>query len=429
MEKEEQDEKESVIKKKGSKNKVVLVIIIILLFLLVLAILAFYNQKFVKDLFSFKGSSKTTVTTKATTTLDTSWYTPTGSAKKLYIYSYDDETSFLTATNAKSIDYYDDVKKIATYNCKYSSCSGYHTTYKYAVVKDGKYYYVYDYIKNKVKEIKIESKYSSVTIAYYRERLYGLLFGNNNLYLFDDDKMHLNSEYDYVYLATGYYGDIMLTKGNINARNVDSYDNDEGSRYTEYIINYKTGKVLLTSSDKDDSNFSAIGNTNAIYYLKNISLEDEPDGYYSGYKIYNGNYKLLFGGKVFYNVGITEAGNLILQNGKAFSTYTPNGKELMTSKEYKSIKLISNKYLIVVDTDNYLKLIDYTGTVIKKLIEYTSNLEYYDTGKYDEGSEKMYYGIEDNSEDAEENYKSYEYNFDTKKISRHKEYYDECCEY
>ena len=423
----EKDEQEVVTNKKGSKKKIVLIIIIVLLFLLVLAILAFYNQKFVKDLFSFRGSSRTTATTKVTTTVDTSWYTPTGSAKKLYIYSYDDESSFLIGANAKSIDYYDDVEKIATYNCKYSTCSGFHATYKYAVVKDGKYYYIYNYISNKVKEIRIETKYNDVTIAYYRDRIYGVLFGSNNFYSFDDEKIYLNSEYDHVYLSTGYYGDIMLTKDNINVRNVDNYGNDEGSRYTEYIINYKTGNVLLTSNDKDYSSFSAIGNNNSIYYLKNIRLEDEPDGYYEGYKIYNENYKLLFGGKVFYNVGITEAGNLILKNGKGFSTYTPNGKELMTSKDYKSIKLISDKYLIVVDTDNYLKLIDYTGTVIKKLLEYTADYEYYDVGKYNEGTEKIYYGIIDNSEDAEETYRAYEYNFNTNKISRQKENYG-CCE-
>ncbi|HOZ54300.1 MAG TPA: hypothetical protein PKY25_03125 [Bacilli bacterium] len=428
LESNENSNEEEVVIKKGNNNKKILIIIIIILAVILLAVVAFYNQSYLKKLFNFGSSNTTTTTTKVTTTKDTSWYTPTGNAKKLYIYNYADEECFSVAANSEHLIEYEDVKKVEVYNCKYSKCTGYDANYRYALVKDGTYYYIYDYISNKIKEIKIETKYKKANIAYYKDTIYGIVFGDNIFYSLDDKKIYLNKEYEEINLNEDYYGDILLTKGNVIVRNKNE-DADNNYTYDEYIVNYKTGSVKITSKNGTYGIFSVIGNSNTIYYLKSIYINiNDDEGNYSGeefYKIYNENYKLLFNGKMFSFVGINEVGNLILENGKAFSTYTSSGKLIKTSKEYNDIKNIFNKYLIVVDTDNYLKLIDDNGVVVKKFFEYKSNMEFFAYYTYDEFLKTVIFNIEETFDEEEDGNidesTSYQYVYDlnTKKLNKY----------
>jgi hypothetical protein len=128
-----------------------------------------------------------------------------------------------------------------------------------------------------------------------------------------------------------------------------------------------SGKVIFTA--KDSHTINAIKKDKTIYYLvQNYSTGNVR------FKFYNSNLEPLFDSVDYTRYQIKDNGNVILANNKSFSEYNPSGVLIKNSREFKSIQQIIEDYIVVIDNDNYLKIVNFDGDIVAKFVEMTSNL-------------------------------------------------------
>ena len=248
-----------------------------------------------------------------------------------------------------------------TYKCVKEDCKVYDTYYnkKYVLIKDDGYL-IYNYKNDLYKSIMLDNMdYNEVSFCAYNNKVYGLFVLNNNgLYAFYSLKDEAFTT-DFLYSYINNDNNIIFTK-NYFIGAIKSYD--ESLKY--YIVNFKTGEKLIES----DVMLGAFGNNKYVYYYKNYSNDLNIDA-----EIYDSNFNLMFDGKRYYDLGVSKAGNIAVSNYDSFSVYNKNGSLIKTSKNYKQIIIIFNDYVVLVDNDDYLKIVDYDGTVVAKFIKLTDN--------------------------------------------------------
>ena len=115
----------------------------------------------------------------------------------------------------------------------------------------------------------------------------------------------------------------------------------------------------------------------------------------------------------------TKSGNLVVRNSdESFSIYTKEGILVKKSKNYKKVLLILNDYVIIKDTDDYLKIVNTDGSLLAKYAKLQDN-SYLDmslSGFYKSGETLIYLFV--NKDDG---IIRYSYNIKTKE-TKTKEY-------
>ena len=83
-----------------------------------------------------------------------------------------------------------------------------------------------------------------------------------------------------------------------------------------------------------------------------------------------------------------------LKDNKIY-TYDSKTNKIKLSKEYKDAVLISKQYVVVVDTDAYLKVLDFNGNIKAKLTKITDNMLVHDvlSGWYEENKKEGIYVV------------------------------------
>lgn len=346
------------------KNKKIWVVLIVLLLIIFCFVYLFVNMNNDKKNEKKKEENKKT-TTKAKT--NDNWYIPNGTENKINVYislldGYpniikDDEDSYFKSSN--------EYKILNSYLCTSKTCKGYgisQNSGEVIIYDNG--YVIYDYNKNRAMKLKIPNAlYNSVEFLSYEGKKYGLAVSNiNNLYAFYSfEKEEFTTEFKYTNIFS--FEEAGLADGNISVAIAED-GNYEVSKY--YIVSYDTGEV------KKESNayLGSFGNKNHVYYYENFS---EMDGYEA--IIYNDSFKKVLDEELYQLFAVTSSGNLIVKNKdeNTFSIYTKNGKLIKKSKEYKEIGVVSNDYISVIDTDDYLKIVNIDGNVAAKFIKMTDN--------------------------------------------------------
>jgi len=292
-------------------------------------------------------STDVSVTTEIETVEDGS-FIPTGTAGVLYLSKGNDNFIFSSSDNKLStgktyVGSYPCTTSNASFKCGYDS--------KILIYDNG--YFIYDYITGKSKEVIIPNIDSGTYAFVYdtdSQKILGLRIGDNisnrmAFYSFKMQKlitdftywdMNLKSAYNYLFVHT---------------LNEDS------------ILNIDTGKVLFNAPTTTLNGLNFLSNKNGFYIISRESNNDR-------YDIFNRDLKLVLGGipklrNAISNdcpVMINDNGNVTVvdPDRTTFSNYNMIGKRVSKSQSYKQVLLVSHNCAGVIDTDNYIKIIDIT---------------------------------------------------------------------
>lgn len=293
------------------------------------------------------------------------WYTPVGSANKINVYKDSSLKPFLTYENNSALPL--DYSLISSYECENANCNFYGAYNKknYVIIHDG-YYLIYDYENNKALKLDLpkEEKYKEIFFCGYKNNVYGLAISNfNGLFSYYSlNKNKFLTEFKYDYLLSG--ESILFKKNRFIAMLNDGKDE------TYYVMDSNINDALLSSSKK----ISFFNNKEYVYYINEYVLDDK-----LSYEIYNSNFKLLLDGKRYSSFAVSSSGNLVLKNDdESFGIYTKTGRLVKVSKRYYKILKVINDYVIVIDNDGYLKLVNYDGNVVAKYEKINDNYVFKD---------------------------------------------------
>lgn len=332
--------------------------------------------------------------------LNDKWFTPNGESLKMNIY-YDEKNNLYEVINEFDSYNYNlsSYKLINSYRCSLESCESYQADddSKKVIIKDDGYY-IYDFINNKAKKINVpEAYYKNVEILSYSNKIYGLSFANINdkyaFYSYDKEKFITSFDYDNILSNEKnclINGNFIVTKNN-----------------KFYVINYNSLKILKES----DNYIGTFGTNEVTYYYENYSDEETSESL-----IYDSSFKKILKNNLYKLYSNSKKGNLIVKNPKkeSFIIYNKNGVKIKESKVYKEVLDIINENIIVVDNDNYLKVVDIDGNIKASIMEFNNNSAY-DKSSSKVIDNKIYFKIM-NMDEEENNYKIYYY--DTKSMKK-----------
>jgi len=278
-------------------------------------------------------------------------------------------------------------------------------------------YFAFNIINNSFTELPFsKADYEDVNPVSYKGKLYGYILHKSednsyDFYSIKDKKITITG------LAESGSPGVETLQNNIIIDN-KLYDFSTGEILHDFSTNFETDE---TAEDYYGTSTSALGNIKGIYYSINT---DAIDGYY-GFLL-NKDFNVLFNGKTYdtSDVGVTSNGNLIIRNedenseSTTFSMYDKTGVLVSKSKTYKEVLGVYENYIAVVDTDNYLKLVDSDGSVVAKFVKWTSKMYFHSmlSGYYEYKSiTGIYLVVQDNyvSSDYEDEGYGYEYYYDT----------------
>lgn len=280
---------------------------------------------------------------------DTTKYT---NAKEYYFYDIDGK-SYSYTFNEPS----EDKTVLSHYICNTNDCNLYVSDNYFAVIRDDKYYYVYN-VKtgNIINSFSKEEKYSvtsivtknnfpsGVILQYHKDSktrvsYYDFYYGKETI----DDKMcdyiYKSISDNYLYCSKDGSTNLVNTKGELIKEEINnSVSDDNGNVY--FYESHHTSQGLLVKKlyDKD---------FNVIYTEKN---DDEKLQYYNL---------------------IPDGDSITFATNKKFYTYNGNSKSYESKEEYKEIYRIFNNHA-VVNKDGYATIIDYNEKVITTLCKLTT---------------------------------------------------------
>ncbi len=329
---------------------------------------------------------------------DIDWKTPNGTAGEIGIYQNLENKILYVDTKSEYNDWlYDETKykKKYTYKCKTSDCNGSYVYefLNYAIIKDENYV-IYDYVKNKYKDIEVgEEDINDITLLYYEDKVYGYALMNSNdkvaIYNLDEEKLVT----DFIY--NGYYYDESpeLIDGNIIV-----FDDSN-----EYLLDFNTGKKKLTFDnigEPGNENFyhiEAIGNGRYVYYLKNYGFEENKS------EICDENFNKILE-NTYSKYSVLDNGNILVKSSdNTFSEYNEDGTLVSESRKYKSVIAIGYEYVAVLDNDDYLKVVNNKGKELAKFTKITDKHYVHEllSGWYKvDNKEGLYIVIEDENVDV-----------------------------
>ena len=267
-------------------------------------------------------------------------------------------------------------KEVNTYYCEKDGCKvvkqddydqGIYDKAGLVVIYDGNYV-IYDFINDVSTEVKLsgikKSDIKNLQLITNDIDVLGYILTDNNdktaIYNIKLNKLITDYKYDKHYSNNNY---IDYNKGYVS----EYYTN--GDKSYSVLIDFNTGKEVITEESGD-----AYISIEEIGKNKYIVFSYGPDP--GLYNIYNLSFKNIVKETSYY--GYDENGNIAYESNNKFYVVDKNGNNIYTSKTYKeeSVKPV-NDYVIVIDDDNYLKLLSYTGKEIHKFVKFTNDMTFH----------------------------------------------------
>lgn len=347
------------------KKYIKLLICLIVFCFICFVFIAKVNRKTISN------ENNSSVTTTKENNKKQNWVMPEGNANKVYVYGYEDIIVGVVENEESYIKNDLNYKVLASYDCKEIDCKAYGSYYKknYIIIKDDGYY-IYNYKKNKALKLKLpDALYNTINFLGYADQIYGLSISNINdlysCYSLKDEKFITTFKYSMI----NNYENISFVNNRFIA---STYDNFK-EKY--YVVDMKTGKELWET----DEPLVSFGNEKHIYFGKEYG-----DALTSNIEIYNDKYKKISSNKHSL-YGVDKNGNLAITDKTGiFSLHNKEGKLIKNSKLYKEIGIIFNDYIAIIDTDNYLKLVDYDGNVVANFVKLENDYTFYPNLAYEE---------------------------------------------
>lgn len=376
---------------KTKEGKIFGIIIFTIIILLIVSVGAYFVVDTLNKDNNKNNNTKDNNVVDKKETLDWETYTPPEkSPKKLYI----EKTEIKDIHNYvydKESEYY---SKVGEYNCQSNTCVSYEGEYDYITISDNNNFYVYDYVNNKIIKLNLTaSDYSSIHLYAYNNKVYGVMVvrakdEKQGFYSLEKKKIIIDFIYDSI---QDDYTSLALTRNQIFT--ISNVKESKGTSTRDInVVDIDTGNILYTFKDTVYDYVYIYGNESWIYYYTTL-LEEDPSG-----NIYNDKFTLLF--KDINKTAVGESGfefrktgNIIIGNKTNYKEYDSSGKLLKTSKTYKSIDVILDKYVVAIDNDNYIILLDENEKVLTKFVQLNDNLQFhpYISGYYEK--EGYPYGI------------------------------------
>ena len=266
-------------------------------------------------------------------------------------YKYKNYDYYYFDSENTPVDYLHDgsYDKVGEYKCTSMSCSGLKVNKTFAVVKDNEVTYEYNYVtKTSTKAPEILNDYEYYTLISNSKEVLGYVLDNNKLYSSEQNKI-IENNFSYA-----------IVNSILDEDNIVMLQRDES---TIMFINIKTNKLLGT----------ATGNANNI---SKKTIDDkkiyELNSYYNTNTTYlDTNFKPLFEGKTFYisNIINNKLYAINKLGDQKVDVYQSNGI-LEKTYEFDKALDIFDKYILAVDTDKNINLIDQYGEVVTKVDTY-----------------------------------------------------------
>ena len=257
-----------------------------------------------------------------------------------YLDIYLNNESYMVINNDNFVT--SDFEKVGTYYCINNECEVVNYKNNYGIIKDGSYY-IYDVLNNKKKLLNID-EINEADIFFDEDKLCGLFVKNK------EEKYAYYSIYKNKLLSAFTYNFIKET--NVKNYILTKIENNE------YLIDYNNFDIKITA---EESSIKAYKTNNNLYYVVTNKNNES--------NIYNEKFEILFDSEYLKEFGISNSGNIALRkDNNSFSIYNSDGLLVKSSKNYKEVNKIIDNYVLVIDTDSSLKLIDYDGNVINNML-------------------------------------------------------------
>jgi len=301
--------------------------------------------------------------------------------KKIEVYKKDNK-DYYTFSNIKGVG----TNLVGTITCKTDNCTYIEAYNKYVIIEEESKYYLYNYETDTMEfgPFDMEDEYSFKNhILSYDNIVYGVLYNEDNqtnLYNVSNSKTLKNIKGELVTEEMNFIPSIMYKYNYVILSNRGKND----------FVNLKTGNVSY--SIKENINTFYEDTKNNIVYIT-ASTND-----YSKFKVYNSNGKLLFDGKEFSTIKLSN-NNLIVGNDKNYYVYDNKLNLKVSSKTYDEILGIYDDFIVVID-NKHLEILDMNDKVLATFEDewdsskYTFNSN--KSGKYtDNGKNGIYLIVED----------------------------------
>lgn len=292
---------------------------------------------------------------------------PKKSGDKIFLYKYkqdniyqDSMTRETIKTDAYLVSTYDNEYGnfilVDTYECLNKECAGYHYSENLnkALIKDGEYY-LYDFSnKNKTKLNINDSNISNIRFVENSSKVFGLYVtkesGKSAFYNLDSNTFVTKYEYG-----------LMYALDSINSVFASSNNNT-------VLINPNSGSIEKTINGLESiSEVHINGNT----YYQAYPVSEGPN--YSRV-VLNSNLDRIISNANDEMVSTFNSDSTITMsnNSNHFYTYDINGNLIYTSKEYKSIVKILKDYVVAINNEDDLVILNRSDEVLTTLLKVTS---------------------------------------------------------
>lgn len=300
----------------------------------------------------------------------------TGDKVYVYLQSY----PYLKKTTGEKIDntsYYisskdpeydgDNFKYLGLYECYDLNCKAYtvNPETNELLVYDGKYY-LYDLdtnTKNIFTELdeKTDEMYKAISYITTGGKVYGLsVQGEKGTALYSIEKQEFLTDFSYDYFQN-LNVNALMEKGYIVG-----YKN-----HNTYIINVNTGGIYKALEERMQLEAEKIGDS-IVYYA--VSSNPEVVAQYMAKNIYNENFEeIATSNNGFYNPVSNTNNTITIKEENGFKLYNFDGTLNYTSKQYKEIICIVRDYIVVLDENNNLKVIDLEEKELATLLKVEDN--------------------------------------------------------
>lgn len=279
--------------------------------------------------------------------------------KEIYVYSssFDNinpqNIYYVVTTQKYENNTYGDIYTlIDTYKCQEENCKGYYSStpnINKTIIYDDKYY-MYNYKTHEKEEINLgNEEYQSVNLIASKEKIYALSVKN-----YQDKIAFYNLETkkyitDFIYdESTSYNIDTLLENNYLVGYQIDEEYNVEA-----HIINKNDGSTHKILKEVGSIQEASLGDK--IIYLTT------PLGSSHSYKIYNSNFESFTKTNDMYYYAINTDNTISLyepNNNNIFYIYDQEGNLKKTSKEYQEVVKLVKDYIIILDEEQNLKLLD-----------------------------------------------------------------------
>lgn len=311
--------------------------------------------------------------------------------KKIYAYTYGN--SYNNYGMYISGDEDSEGKLLYTYTCKSLDCKT--ITYSYNIlIKDSDGYHLINPKTKKEIATKLDySKYERIDIVDSNSTVYGFVLNDKYFYSVKSNKntIEINDKKEYfVVNYTGYPLNVILVQ-----------DSEAGITHL-----YDMGNGNLTHT------FNTIYSVNKLQLFGKDYIITESDEYYS---IYTSDFKLVFDKVLNYKVTNDKLYIIFADKINNYYAYDNNFNVIFESKSYKMVDQFVEDYVIVIDNEDYLKLINIDEVDVHTFVKLNDNMIYHNllSGYYEENNKNgIYVVVEDDT-----------LNHDDDKLTQGYEYY------